>query len=371
MFFLPLFISLALFQWGTMGSVPIDNYVILRLADQSPMPIEQLVERLLTHRVVLVGEAHDNPAHHQVQLMVIERLHARHAEMAIAMEMFPGHLQPQLDRWVAGELDEEAFLDGVEWYFTCGFDSKLYLPILRFAKEKRIPLLAMNIARERVKAVRKQGLAGVDQTIRDQLPPMYPPPLAYRIRLEEVFNSHPMISAGGKFDYFVESQGVWDGVMADSIKTWSDAHPHGLVVGLVGSGHLLMGHGIPYQLRQRGLSDLVTLLPWSGEESWIDREAADFAWGTSVAPDVEPPVRFGVVMDEKRADGVWVEKVMDDSLAAKAGLLPKDRIRQLNGQAVTSRHALVRMVRGWSQGGEVVVVVEREGRDERIKFTVQ
>ncbi|MEO5331517.1 MAG: ChaN family lipoprotein [Magnetococcus sp. YQC-5] len=366
--FLPILLSLALMQWSLMGPIQIDEGVILRLADQSPISLEQVVEDLAAHRVVLVGEAHDNPAHHQVQLTLIKRLHERKPEMAVAMEMFPRHLQPQLDRWVAGELTEEAFLDAVEWYFTWGFAAELYWPILRYAREARIPLLAMNIRRETVTTVRKRGLANLDQEILDTLPPMCPAPLAYRLRLEEVFQSHPMMSHSGRFEYFVEAQGVWDGVMADRIKSWSDAHPEGLVVGLVGSGHVIMGHGIPYQLRRRGVEDLVTLLPWVGAESWIDREAADYVWGTPETPDSPPPAQLGVTMDDQRQDGVWVQTVVEDSLASKAGIRPKDRIRQWNGEDLPSRHALVRKVKGAAHGHEIVLKVERDGREEDIKI---
>lgn len=371
MFFLPFLLGFALFQWSVMGPISITEDVIVRLSDQTQVGLEQVVDHLAMHRVVLVGEAHDNPAHHRIQLTLIEQLHARRPEMVVAMEMFPRHLQPQLDHWVAGEWSEERFLDEVEWYFTWGFDVNLYAPILRFAKEKRIPLLAMNIRRETVSQVRRKGLADLEPEVLDTLPPMCPAPLDYRLRLEEVFDSHPMMSKSGNFDYFVEAQGVWDGVMADSIKRWSDAHPQGLVVGLVGSGHVVMGHGIPYQLHSRGVKGVVTLLPWTGEDSWLEPQAADFAWGTPPTPDTPPPVQLGVTMDDTLADGAWVKSVVEDSLAAKADLRPKDHILQLNGQAITSRHALVRLVRGLTKGEELVLQIAREGLDKEVKIMIQ
>lgn len=372
MFFLPLLLGLALFQWSLMGPIPLQENVIITLSDQKSITQEQMVQQLAGYRVVLVGEAHDNPAHHEIQLTVIKQLHALRPEMVVAMEMFPTHLQPQLDRWVAGELTEEAFLDAVEWYFTWGFDAKLYLPILRYARDERLPLLAMNIRRETVTAVRKQGLGNLDIDIRDTLPPMCPPPLGYRIRLEEVFNSHPMMSKSGHFEYFVEAQGVWDGVMAANIKKWLDAHPSGLVVGLVGSGHVIMGHGIPYQLRHRGIQDVVTLLPWTVADSWLDRDSCDYAWGTSDPPDDSPPpMQLGIIMDDKQKDGVWVQTVMENSLAAKNGILPKDQIRQLNGQDLPTRHTLVRLMRELAHGSEIRLQVKREGEEKEILLKPQ
>ncbi|MBF0126164.1 MAG: ChaN family lipoprotein [Magnetococcales bacterium] len=368
MFLLPFMLGLALFQWSVMGPIAIAENEIVRLSDQTVITREAMIDRLASHRVVLVGETHDHPDHHRIQLAVIQGLHARGVEMAVSLEMFPDHLQPHLDRWVAGELSEAAFLDAVEWYFTWGFDINLYWPILRYAKEQRIPLLAMNLRRETVSAVRKRGLAGVEMEIRDALPPLCPAPLAYRLRLEEVFNAHPMMSHGGHFDHFVEAQGVWDGVMADRIKKWSDAHPQGLVVGLVGAGHVYMGHGIPHQLRGRGVTGVAILLPWSGEEAMLDRDAADFAWGTPPAPDTPPPTQLGITMDDQQKEGVRVQSVLDDSLAAKAGLRPRDRITRFNAHPLPTRHALVRLVRSLSPGEGVVLQVEREGKEEEIRI---
>ncbi|MBF0271008.1 MAG: ChaN family lipoprotein [Magnetococcales bacterium] len=368
MIFLPLFLGLALLQWGVMGVIPIDINELMHLSDQSRLTEAQLIERLAAHRIVLIGESHDNPAHHGVQLRVIRALRARHPEMVVAMEMFPRTMQPELDRWVAGELSEEAFLDAVEWYFTWGFDFELYGPILRYARDERLPLLAMNLPREIVSRVRKTGLAALEPSIRDTLPSITPASTPYRIRLEEVFNSHPMMSKGGPFDSFVEAQTLWDGVMADSIQRWRAAHPHGVVVGLAGSGHLLMGHGIPHQLRARGVTDLVTLLPWTGSDSWIDPEAADYAWGTPEAPESPPPVRLGVILDEQRRDGAWVTGIQEESPAARAGLKSGDRLLRLNGREISTRHALVRLLQGVSQGSPVRLQREREGRTAEIEL---
>ncbi|MBF0340157.1 MAG: ChaN family lipoprotein [Magnetococcales bacterium] len=366
MFFLPLMLGAAILQVASMHMMPIRDHEILRLSDQTVIREEQLVTALAGHRIVLIGEAHDNPAHHAVQLKMIQALHARHRELAVALEMFPRSLQPQLDRWVAGELSENAFLDGVEWYFTWGFDAELYMPIFRFARERRIPLLAMNLPRETVGKVRRKGMAELDISLRDTLPPICPASLAYRLRLEEVFNAHEMISKSGKFDHFVESQTLWDGVMADTLRNWSRSHPHGVVVGLAGTGHLLKGHGIPHQLRQRGVEDLVTLLPWTGADSWVDPDAADYVWGTPAAPESPPPMRLGVVLDERRSDGAWLKEVGEESPGARAGLKAGDQLLRLDDLEIRSRHALVRLLNDMPRDGRIRLSYRRDGQEREV-----
>jgi uncharacterized iron-regulated protein len=260
----------ALFQVMVMGPIPIEDGQILHLGKGSSITAEISYEQLAKQQVVLVGESHDDPGHHRVQLQIIKALKKRRDNMAIGLEMIPQHLQPQLDRWTAGELTEEAFLDALEWYSIWGFDAELYLPILRFSRDKRIPLVALNIQRKIVHQVRMQGVDGVDEKIRRELPPMAQASHAYRLRLSEVFNSHPMMSRMGNFDRFIEAQLVWDGVMADRIIRWLDKNPDGLLVGLAGSGHIIHGHGIPHQLRSRDVHNIATVLPWTTGEEWAD-----------------------------------------------------------------------------------------------------
>ena len=72
--------------------------------------------------------------------------------------MFPRRVQPALDRWVAGELDEAEFLRASEWREVWGFDPALYLPIFHFARMNRIPLLAVNVERSLIAGRVREGL---------------------------------------------------------------------------------------------------------------------------------------------------------------------------------------------------------------------
>ena len=65
--------------------------------------------------MVLLGETHDNAAHHRWQLHTIAGLHALRPDLALGFEMFPRRIQPVLERWTNGALSEAAFLAEVEW----------------------------------------------------------------------------------------------------------------------------------------------------------------------------------------------------------------------------------------------------------------
>ena len=57
--------------------------------------------------------------------------------IAIGMEMFTRPYQPFLDQWVAGEIDENKFLEETRWNSEWGYDYDLYKDILDFAREKK------------------------------------------------------------------------------------------------------------------------------------------------------------------------------------------------------------------------------------------
>ena len=62
-------------------------------------------------RIVYVGETHDNPASHRLEVQILQGLAERHpGRIALGMEMFVRSQQPVLDRWSAGLLDEKTFL---------------------------------------------------------------------------------------------------------------------------------------------------------------------------------------------------------------------------------------------------------------------
>ncbi|HSW33010.1 MAG TPA: ChaN family lipoprotein, partial [Steroidobacteraceae bacterium] len=121
--------------------------------------METLLERSTQAGIVLLGESHDSHEHHRWQLQVITALHSRHPELVIALEMFPRRVQPALDRWVAGEVDEAEFLRSSEWRQVWSFDPALYLPIFHFARMNRIPMVALNVDPA---LAREIGSAGFD-----------------------------------------------------------------------------------------------------------------------------------------------------------------------------------------------------------------
>jgi uncharacterized iron-regulated protein len=242
--------------------------VELALAGCASAPRTELVEAAGTHiveripaaaaraPVVLLGEQHDSAADHRWQLAVIRTLYAEDPSMILGFEMFPRAAQPALNAWVAGQLSEDAFLQRTDWAHVWGFPPELYMPIFRFARDHRVPMLALNVSHQLVHLVAKNGWAGVPLAAREGVGTPAPASAAYRATLQAAMGEHGRAMPPEKLDHFIDAQLLWDRAMAEAI-----AAQHGRrVVALMGGGHLENLQGVPRQLAALGVAGVVALL---------------------------------------------------------------------------------------------------------------
>lgn len=256
--------------------------------------------------------------------------------------MFPRRLQPVLDRWVAGQLSEAEFLQQTEWDKVWKFDPQFYLPLFRFARQYRLPMLALNVEHDLVTQVRNTGLDAVPESRREGVGRPAVPSPAYRAELQAIFDIHPAMQDKQKerttqFSRFVEAQVLWDRAMAEAIVRFLRSHPDTLVVGILGAGHVRNGYGVPHQLRALGVSPIANLLtlPSDHDCSKIAPGLADAVYLIPPQPEQAAalPPRLGVILGEAKG-GVRIKTVMPQSLAQRSGLLDGDIIVQAAGTKV-------------------------------------
>ena len=253
-------------------------------------PYDALIA-LAKRGVVLLGESHDQEEHHRWQLHTIAALFSHRPDMVLGFEMFPRRVQPVLNRWSNGELNEPDFLREVDWPQIWGFADKLYLPLFHFARMHRLPMLALNIDRATNRRVAAQGLAPVLSTEREGVGDPAPASSFYRDRLFEWFKKHPAAgqdarAASERFERFVCAQQFWDRAMAEAIAAALRDARQPLVVGIMGSGHIEYGDGVPCQLAALGINDAATALPWPADTEYPihDPPIADVLFGVAPNP---------------------------------------------------------------------------------------
>jgi uncharacterized iron-regulated protein len=345
-------------------------------ADSAPTPLApgKLMEQLARNQVVLLGESHNCSDDHRWQLVMLTALHQFHPNLAIGFEMFPRRLQPVLDRWVAGQLSEAEFLQQAEWGKVWDFDPQFYLPLFRFARQYRLPMLALNVDHDLVNQVRNAGLDAVPETRREGVGRPAAPSPAYRAELQAIFDIHPAMQdiqkdRATRFAHFVEAQTLWDRAMAEGIARFLQSHPDTLVVGILGAGHVRNGYGVPHQLRALGVNPVANLLtlPSDHDCSEITPGLADAVFLIPPQPEqVAPlPPRLGVSLAEAK-DGVRIETVMPGSLAQRSGLLNGDIIVQAAGNTVSRIGEVQRLVQRQPAGTWLPLLIRRGNASREI-----
>ena len=351
------------------------------------VPAAAVVAAMAKRDVVLLGEQHDEEDDHRWQLQMLAALHAQRPDMVIGFEMFPRRAQPVLDRWVAGELTVKDLLAQSEWSAVWRLPPEFYLPLFQFARINRIPMVALNVDQALTRAVAEKGWDAVPEAQREGVGKAAPPSRAYREFLLEVYGDHPpgRGKAGAKspaadpaFDRFVESQITWDRAMAEGLARRVTARAAGerpLVVGIMGSGHVRMGYGVPHQLALLGVKSVGTLLPVAvgidcGE---LRPGLADAVFAMPDAARVAPePPRLGVRLEEQ--DGVVrIVDVTAGGLADASGLKAGDLLVDVAGAPVTRMLTVVAAIRLQPAGTWLPLRVKRgdDTLDLVVKFPVK
>lgn len=351
--------------------------------------LEALLPRLAERRVVFVGEAHDRYEDHLNQLAIIRGLHQRGADLAIGMEMFQQPFQPALDAYVAGEIDEGELLRRTDYFERWRFDYRLYRPILRFAREQGIPVIALNLEREITAKVGQGGLEALSPAERARIPTEIDgSDPAYRQRVKAVFDLHPKGNReqkeGGEgqvpnpdqdFERFLAVQLLWDEGMAERAARYLQDHPGKQLVVLAGSGHLEYGQGIPSRLLRR-LATSTSAPPSSaivlnGGQRDPEPQVADFLLYPRRV-ELAATGRLGVMLDTAaKGPGVAVQGFSDNSGAAAAGMKEGDRIVRVGDQTIDV-YADIRLALMDSRPGQkLTVAVERGESDAAERLTLE
>jgi len=364
----------AIIPVNTLGAAPCPHPAQwLRLGSDVPraVSLQETIAQAATQRVVLLGESHDNPEHHRWQLHVLAALHGQRPDLALGLEMFPRRLQPVLDRWSAGALNERELLAQGEWDEVWGIDAALYMPLFHYARMHRIPMLALNVDRALVREVGSKGWESVPAERREGVDDPAAPADAYLGALYEAFAAHGPASArrdagpneaelrDPKFVRFVQSMQVWDRAMARGIAEHLARDEASMVIGIMGSGHLRDGFGVPHQLRALGVSQTVVMLPWeSGDRCEAPHAgSADYLFGVVASPPPEHP-RLGVMLDDGEA-GVVVREIVKDSIAERAGMKPGDVVTTIAGTTVAAMKDVITAVQRQAPGTWLPISVRR------------
>lgn len=338
----------------------------------------ELAGRLASASLVLVGESHTSMDFHCAQLRLIEELAGAGREVLVGLEMYPYTHQEHLDRWVAGFLTEEGFLELSDWYDAWGYHWDYYRDVFLLARDRGLPLVGLNTPREVVTAVRRKGLENLSPEERAHVPESIDLDSdEHRILFRAFFEEDGEGLHAGMSDERLEAmfaaQVTWDATMAwNAVRALETRAGEGAVmVVLVGSGHLAYGLGIQRQAARwldgadRAMATVIPI-PVADDEgepvSTVRASYADFVWGLPPASDPLYP-SLGVSTTELSDDDPRrrVIFVPEDTVAAAAGFQVGDVLLTLDGRPLPDRRTYNRLMAAKRWGDRVAFTVERSG----------
>lgn len=196
-----------------------------------------LTDRTGMSEVVILGEVHDNPAHHAFQ----ERALAILSPSAIVFEM----LTPEEAALVTPDLarQPEALGEALSWAESGWPDFSMYYPLL--AKARDIPLYGAEVPRAEVQRAFAEGAARTFGDAAGRFGLTEPLPEAEQaLREAEQLSAHCDALPEDILPQFVEAQRVRDAALARSILEALEAHG-GPVAVITGNGHARRDWGVP------------------------------------------------------------------------------------------------------------------------------
>jgi len=235
----------------------------------------EVERRVAAADVALLGETHDNPVHHELQLRLLRASLEQGRHPSLAMEQLDTEEQPAVDSAIAKGTDAARLAHDAK---VSGWPWRLYEPLVGFALERGLPIVAANLSRTRAReAGTSLVVDGPWSDARNR---------ALRATLVEAHCGQD----GPHIDGMVRMQRARDAVMAGRI-----AAARAPVVAIIGRGHARADLGVPLYLRASGREALSIgfvevvegdVEPARYEEATPGRH--DIVWFTPRAPRPDP-----------------------------------------------------------------------------------
>lgn len=205
-----------------------------------PSSIAEIVKALEGVDVVFLGEMHDDSVGHAVQYEIFKQAVERYApnrRVTLSMEMFERDVQVVLDEYLKGLISENHFLLGSRPWGNYKTD---YRPLVEFAKERKLDVVAANAPRRYVNMVSRGGRRSVDALSPQAKSWLAPLPYAeaseaYTKKFKSLMGASAEASMG--LDNILSSQSLWDATMAYSVAQSLKKNKGSLVAHLNGGFH--------------------------------------------------------------------------------------------------------------------------------------
>lgn len=242
---------------------------------------DALLAQARSSRIVLLGETHDNLAHHAWQNRVLAVLAAQQPAPALVMEQFDLEQQPAIDSILRSDKPAETRAALLLALMPDGWNKAGYRSLLETASRYRLPVVAGNLSRASLRTVSRDGFdaLGAGEALRLGLDHRGTWQPAQQQALEtDVAEGHCGMLPVSAIGAVARAQRARDAVLADRMLTAANRPGQPGVVAILGRGHVRRDLAVPLYLTLR--TPELTVLVVDFDEVTDDRIAPDYATGT-------------------------------------------------------------------------------------------
>ncbi|MCG3863222.1 MULTISPECIES: ChaN family lipoprotein [unclassified Photobacterium] len=257
------------------------------------LTVNQLATELKNTDIILVGEWHSHPAAHLLQSQLFAALYQQNSQLTLSMEQFTRDKQAIVDQYLAGEIGERTLVaEGNAWP---NYDSD-YRPLVEFAKQNKLDVIAANAPKSIVRCISKKGPEYLKK-----LPSSERSWVAQSLTLDKDAYQTKFLSSmhHGNEEQNLRmfaAQTAWDDTMAESMVTYLDAHPNKQIIHVAGRFHTMEGLGTASRIKARNPNLKVALVTPITTSEVLSNNALDYK--VTMAP---LPVRYVQKEKQKKA----------------------------------------------------------------------
>jgi uncharacterized iron-regulated protein len=255
-----------------------------------------LATRLAAADVVILGERHDNPAHHEGQAELVWRIASHVTPAALVFEMIPPSEEPEMAELRGRGASGDTFGPLIGWDELGWPDWQMYAPILDAAPET--PVLGAAVPRDLVRAAMQRGAAAVFAVdlggdaaalgVNQQLPDG----VQSEMEAEQIAahcDALPAEMAGP----MVEAQRLRDAAFAAAVLRGRGLGA-GPVILITGSGHARVDRGVPAYISAAApdLDVISVAFAEVGNDEFTSGAPYDYVWFTEPFDRGDPCAAF-------------------------------------------------------------------------------
>ena len=152
---------------------------VLYNAKGKKVSYEKMLKNLQKQDVVLIGELHNNPISHWLELEITQALSEKR-QLVLGAEMFERDNQAALTNYLQGKITAKGLDSSARLWKNYKTD---YAPLVNFAKEKNLPFIATNVPRKYASQVSRGGFESLVNLTSEEKAWIAPMPIAYDANL--------------------------------------------------------------------------------------------------------------------------------------------------------------------------------------------